>query len=296
MQHQAVLTVMAQRGGVATWAELRKGAPKREIERAREAGSIVRTARGRYATPTVEAHRAAAHAMTAVLSHASAAAAWGLSAKHEPARPSVTVRRHRNLSAQQRAGIDVTWRALSPSEIRAGITDPVTTVVDCARTLPFDEGLSIADSALRIGVVEEEELRAAARVVKGPGAQRVRRVLREARGNATNPLESCLRAIALDVPGLRVRPQVVIADTGIFAMVDLGDETLQIAIEAEGYETHGKQRKDFEKDCARYVDLAALGWVVLRFTWPKVMVEPRWVQQRLVETVARRTALVRRVA
>lgn len=45
----------------------------------------------------------------------------------------------------------------------------------------------------------------------GPGAPRIRRICAEASGDAANPFESVLRAIALDVRGLRVRPQVTIA-------------------------------------------------------------------------------------
>lgn len=47
--------------------------------------------------------------------------------------------------------------------------------------------------------------------IRGPGAPQARRVAQEASHLAANPFESVLRAIALDVPGLNLRPQVVIA-------------------------------------------------------------------------------------
>jgi hypothetical protein len=43
-----------------------------------------------------------------------------------------------------------------------GVTDPVRTVIDCARDLPFDEALAVADSALRSGKVGPDALRQAA--------------------------------------------------------------------------------------------------------------------------------------
>lgn len=225
--------------------------------------------------------------MTGVLSHASAAAYWGLNAKHEPDRPRLIVPRNRNVSAEQRKRASFTWRNVTPAERLKGVTDPLTTVIDVARTLPFDEGLAIADSALRKDVVDLAELRSTAQTVRGPGSAKVRRVLESADARAVNPLESCLRAVALNVSGLQVEPQYRIWDTDVWATVDLADERLMMAIEAEGFEAHGT-RKAFEKDCARYADLASLGWVVLRFTWLKVMHSPDWVARRLQATVAAR--------
>jgi hypothetical protein len=48
-------------------------------------------------------------------------------------------------------------------EIVAGVTGPLRTVVDCARVLPFDSALAVADSALRSGNVRRADLTRAAR-------------------------------------------------------------------------------------------------------------------------------------
>jgi very-short-patch-repair endonuclease len=96
-------------------------------------------------------------------------------------------------------------------------------------------------------------------------------------GRAANPFESCLRAIALEVEGLDLRPQVQVAEAGLFATVDLGDVSRRVALEAEGFEFHGT-RAGLERDCRRYTELTIYGWRVLRYTWQDVMYRPEWVR------------------
>ena len=66
----------------------------------------------------------------------------------------------------------------------------------------------MADSALRSGLVRRSELLAAAYASPRTGRSRAVRVADAADGRAANPFESLLRAIALQVPGLRVQPQI----------------------------------------------------------------------------------------
>jgi len=120
------------------------------------------------------------------------------------------------------------------------VTPPVQTVVDCARWLPFDEALAIADSALRHGSVTRDELLAAMSSSRGKGSPSVVRVLCAADGRADNPFESALRAISLEVPALRLVPQVEIRSRGRrMVRPDLADERLRIVAEADSFEHHG---------------------------------------------------------
>lgn len=82
------------------------------------------------------------------------------------------------------------------------------------------------------------------------------------------------------------------ADGRFVAQVDLADERLRIVIEADSFEFHG-DRQLFDRDCRRYDELVADGWLVLRFSWEQVMTRPVWVRQMLLAAVAQRAGLCR---
>ena len=156
----------------------------------------------------------------------------------------------------------------------------------CGRRLPFDEALAVADSALRDGF-PVARLHALAAAARGPGSARLRRVAAHADGRSDNPFESVLRAIAIDVPGLEVEPQVRIAgELGLSVRADLVDRRLRIVIEADSFEWHG-DRTALRRDARRYDLLVANGWTVLRFSWEDVMHDPDFVRAVLQATVVR---------
>ena len=274
-------------GGLATWAELRQAHSKRAIRSALADGRVVRLARRRYALPLVAEAPREAHRRSATLSHLSAAQAHGWAVKAPPALPTITVRRNRHVTASDRLTARYHLADLRPDELIDGRTTPLRTVIDCARTLPFDEALAVADSALRSRRVSRFELRAAAAVVRGPGAGGIRRVAAHADGRAANPLESVLRAIALEIPGLEVVPQYQIAEPGLYAIADLADVHHRLVLEAEGYAFHGTRRA-WRSDARRFTALAAYLWTVLRFTYEDVMHHPEEVRWTIEAWLAHR--------
>jgi len=284
--------VLAQRGGGATWSQLRAHLSERALTRAVADGHVRKLARGRYVLPTADRDRRAATLNSAAVSHLSAALVHGWAVKWPPAAPWLTVRRNRNLPAARRRGLHVTYRDLSARERGRGVTVFMRTVVDCALKLPFDEALCVADSALRAGDVTSAQLDAAARSLRGPGSPQARRVLAAADGRSANPFESCLRAIGLEVPGLALVPQHQVADAGCYATVDLADRVRRLALEAEGFEHHGT-RAALERDCRRYTELATCGWRLLRYTWHDVMHRSGWVRWTLDAVVAELDGLPR---
>jgi very-short-patch-repair endonuclease len=271
-----VAATLAALGGVARTGELRRHHTKRELTKACAAGDIVRVSHGRFTLPSTAGHLGLAHARTATLSHVSAALHYGWKVKTLPCSASMTFPRGRRLRAGQRVGIDPHWADLEQREVRDGVTSPVRTVLDCARTLPFDEALAIADSALRSRMVNRADLRRAADTVTGPGAARARRVALHANAKAANPLESVIRALAIE-EGMDLTPQMQFAESGIFAVVDLGSEELRLVVEAEGYETHGT-RSGLRRDCRRHSLFAVWGWDSLRFAYEDAMYEQEWVR------------------
>jgi very-short-patch-repair endonuclease len=278
----SVVEVLRELGGVARTGTLLRAVARGDLERAVAAGVIVRDARGRYALPDADLARRVAARLGGVLSLTSAAQVHGWAVKHVPDRPHVTVSRSRKVSDPSDAHVH--FAELSAAESLGGVTSTEVTLAQCLRMLPFDEALAVADSALREGL-DPGILRAVGESARGPGSRQMVRVSEEASPLADNPFESVLRANALDVPGLAVRPQVTIREPGLIARPDLVDERLRMVLEADSFEWHGG-RSALARDARRYNLLTVHGWIVLRFAWEQVMHDPDYVSQVLVAAVA----------
>lgn len=265
-------------GGVARWAELECLVTRAQVDAELASGAITRLQRGTYALGDLADVRASAAAVSGTVSHLSAAIDHGWKVKLPPERPTITLPRNRSHPGD---GLEVHWRDLRATQVRRGVTRPLVTVIDCARAYDFDVALCVADSALRAGAVTRSELVAAAEASPRTGRARACRVARAADGRAANPFESCARAIASEVRGLDVEPQVPIRGVG---RVDLADLALGIVVECESYEFHSDARS-LEKDVRRYTSCARLGLVVVRFTWKEVMFDPDYCRAALQDVV-----------
>ncbi|HYN66912.1 MAG TPA: DUF559 domain-containing protein [Ornithinibacter sp.] len=266
-------------GGVSRWRELRVVHPARLIRRSIDAGAVVRAAKGRYVLPSTAEQLATAHARSGVLSHLSAAVHHGWKVKTLPDAAWVTLARNRRLRPGQLVDVIPRLADLAPDQVRDGVTTPLRTVLDCCRSLPFDEALAVADSALRSRAVTGTELSESASRAAGPGARRVRRVAAHADARAANPFESVLRALTIE-EGFELTPQLELSAPGMYAVVDLGSEELRLAVEADGFEHHGT-RKGLRKDCRRHTEFAVFDYSSLRFAYEDVMYEPMWVRWAL---------------
>ena len=187
---------------------------------------MLRIARGRYALAEVDEGKVASARVGGVLCLTSAALAHGWAVKTVPDRPHIMVSRGRRVDRSDRS-CQLHFAELGDDQVEDGVTNVETTLVHCLRRLKFDEALAIADSAMRSGV-PRSTLRRLAEGASGPGSAQLRRVAELASPEAANPFESVLRSIAVDVPGLNVRPQVKIREPGIVARPDLVDQRLWI--------------------------------------------------------------------
>jgi very-short-patch-repair endonuclease len=156
------------------------------------------------------------------------------------------------------------------------VTTPTRTVLDCIRTLPLGEALAVADSALRLEIVDPDELLAAAAQLRGPHRRRIREVVGLADARAESVLESALRAILIEAGIDGFEPQVAVRDKSFSVRLDFGHRLLKLGLEADGFEYHAT-RKQLAKDCRRGVELTLRGWRVLRFSWEDIMYDPDWV-------------------
>jgi len=281
------VTALAQLGGIASRGDVIALSSTKKLRVAVKRGRIQRVARNRYKLPDVEAGSAAAR-VNGYRSHLSAAQFWNWEIKVHPGNPQVTVRRGRKVGKDRYVGVSLHKRMLRPEDVDGPATSKLRTVVDCARDLPFDEALAVADSALRSGDVTTTELEAAAASTRGPRAGKVRRVAEHADGRAANPFESVLRAIAIEA-GLDVVPQAPVEAGGAVMHPDLVDRTRRMILEADSWRHHASQ-EDHERDCQRYNAFVAAGWTVLRFSWHHVMSNPAYVRTTLLLVAAPRSS------
>ena len=279
-------------GSVSDGTTLRRGCDPEALRRAVREGRVLHLGRNSYALPGSDEAVAAAVRLRGTTSHLSAARALGWKVKRLPVSPVVTVPRNRKLPPARRDGVDVRWANLPVSEVDRHCTTRTRTVIDCARSLPFDEALCVADSALREGRVTRADLVGAASTSPRTGRSAAARVAELADGRAANPFESCLRAIALGVEGLSVTPQLAVPGIG---HADLGDAGLRVLLEADSFEFHALPAA-FTYDIRRYTAMVRAGWAVLRFCWEDVMLRPQLVHDTLADVVLLQRRAVRRCA
>lgn len=229
------------------------------------------------------------------MSHLSAARAHGWALKLPPDAPWVTVARHRRITLEDQSAMNLKYADVSADELRHGMTSPLRTVIDCARWLPLDVALAVADSALRNGDVTRDELRAAARQVRGKGAAQARQIASCADPRAANPFESVLRALVIESGALEVQPQVAVAAGGREWHPDLVDTQRCVVLEADSWTFHAT-REAHGRDCVRYNALTLAGWLVLRFTWEQVMLSPAYVLAVLATLPVNRSRRTKRRA
>jgi hypothetical protein len=208
---------LTQLGGVATLAELTQALTRHQVRHAVAGGRIEHLRRDTYVLPGLDEARRAAICAGGVLGGVGAAQYWGWKVRMPPDRPCVVLPRN----ARRPAGdLECHWQGLGEDDVVDGVTGRVATVVCCARWYDVPTALSVADSALREGVVTREQLLAAAEASPRTGRAKVLAVVAAADARAANPFESCLRAHALDVPGLHLEAQGCLPGIGVVDLLD----------------------------------------------------------------------------
>lgn len=275
--------LVAQQGGTASRAQILRVTTRTALSEALATGEVMRHRRGRYGLP-LEGDVARASAAGAVVSHRTAALHHELPVLHAPDVPEAVISRSRSIPVP--ADLQLRFRTLGDDDHDGVATTPLRTVIDCARDLPLPEALAVADSALRSGRVTADELIRTAPPRTGRAA--ARRVLDLASGDAVNPFESGLRALAVEATDVAWAPQLpVTLRNGALLHADVGCAEARVLLEADSHEFH-KSRQDVMRDCHRYDEMIIAGWIVLRFAWEHVMFHPQWCRDVIAWVVRQR--------
>jgi Transcriptional regulator, AbiEi antitoxin/Protein of unknown function (DUF559) len=162
------------------------------------------------------------------------------------------------------------------------LTSVPRTVIDLARTLPFGEGVAVADSALYAGLTSKSELATViADCARWRGLQRAREVTAFSDARSESVLESLSRAAfhqaGLPPPDLQVW---VGDDDEVIGRVDFLWRQHRTIGEADGalkYQTPARARTQLERDAR----LRAAGYEVVHFTWPQITRAPAQVMDAI---------------
>lgn len=276
------VVALRELGGVGTLREVLGLTTRSQLAGAIADGRIHKPRHNRYCIADLEGTPRAVARTGGTASHLSAAQEFGWKLKHDPLRPCVTLPRS---ARKPRGTYELHWADLSERELRRNVTSRTRTVIDCARAYDFDVALCVADSALREGIIDRDDLLIAAARSPRTGRAKAMRVASEASHLRANPFETCLYVIAASVTGIDVVPQGHVPGVGF---VDLLERRLGMVMEAESLEHHWT-RAGLQRDVDRYTKAARLGLVVLRFTWAKVMFRPEDVRAAIEDVVRWRT-------
>jgi hypothetical protein len=279
-------------------------------------GELVRLRHGVYATASAIAaaadDKALRHALdvravmasvsvpAVIASHESAALVHGLPLLHAPATGTVTLTRpggHRGSSA---GGIRYHCAPVPRGHATSRHAVPVTTVgrtvADLARTLPFMDGVVVADAALHARKTRMSELSGViAECGRWPGVERARRVVAFSNGLSASVLESCARVIfdahRLPPPELQAKifsgtrvdadGSVIVVDEVHEYEVDFLWRDRKTVAEADGlmkYDSGEAAIRQFQRDRL----LRESGYKVVHITWKELFERPQRVIDRLL--------------
>jgi very-short-patch-repair endonuclease len=279
--------VRRQRGVIARWQLLVHGITDDGIKH--RVGRLIRIHRGVYAVGTTQLHPDAfliaavlAAGPGAALSHASAAAAWGVldrsPVRHHVSVPAAARRHVTGLVLHRRTDLAMhtTTRRGIP------ITTPLLTLVDLAATLPDDDDIEAAvNEADGRDLMDPQRLRRRLdRHTGRPGVARLRRLLDRHTRTDTYLERRFLRLVRAARLREPLAQQLVLGHR-----TDFFWPALRLVVETDSLRYHrtpAQQAKDRRRD----QDLTAAGYIPLRFTYAQVVDEPDRVERILRASAA----------
>ncbi|SEO79615.1 DUF559 domain-containing protein [Trujillonella endophytica] len=299
-----ISAVLAQHGGLATRRDLLARVPETVLDGHVGRRTLIRVfphvyvRAGTAVSDDLLLRAALRHTgPVAALSHTTALSVWGLVPLERPLHLTVdqSVRRAGSvdLVVHRRIG----FRPEAPQCVERNglrVTTLPRSLVDAWPLLPVPDRRPLLLDAARQRVVAPEPLRRALAERPNVGGHRA---LAEAIDLVEDGCQSELEAhgvlnvfrhrslpkgvgqYRLDLPQGRVR-------------LDRAWPEVKLAVELDGAKHHTSP-EDRRRDLARDTALAAMGWVVLRFTYADVLRDPEGVRRRVLEVYAARAAQLR---
>ena len=285
-----------------------------DLGRLTRSGDLQRIRRGAYspyapATLTLEERHRQLIAATmpqlrrgGVLSHGSAAVWHGLPVWSGAVAQVHLTRPRSDLVGGGRVGRQLVVHAglLDLSDVIAIDGYPITslarTVVDVARTRPFEQTVAAADAALAAGL-SGTVLEAALGPVRGyPGVAAARKALVFADARSESPGESVsrVRLAAAGIPAPVLQYEVVDTGGALVGRADFAWPELMTLGEFDGRSKYGRLLRPGESvadviyaEKLREDALRDLGWQVVRWTWAEITEAVAVVVERLHRAFAR---------
>jgi very-short-patch-repair endonuclease len=229
----------------------------------------------------------------AIASHRSAAHLWGVDGLAEAPVDVLFTDRHRSLALPGvRVHTPADAQDLRPIR-RAGIptTNPLRLLVDLGQVAP-DAVPRALQRFLFDGTVSRSAVEEALRRHGRPGRHGVR-ALRAALARWDidgRPPDSELELEMAALLASHDLPPAVFHARILGYEVDFAIPAARLVLECDGWEAHGRDPTQFERDRARDAALIAAGWVVLRFTWKQITRQPAWVASIIARALAAHSA------
>ncbi|QNG17909.1 type IV toxin-antitoxin system AbiEi family antitoxin domain-containing protein [Rhodococcus triatomae] len=267
-----------------------RGFTDRELRAARTHGELVCLRRGHYLRAAdhreldeIGRHRVLARATwesstNTVVSHVSAAAFHGVDLWNVPL-DTVHLTVDRRGGGRRHPTRHVHATPIRENEIvhidGVAVTSIERTIVDLARTLPFEEATVIGDSALRLELTDRSRIQDTLKHARSrTGVHRAARTLQFLDGLSESVGESRSR-VALDrmgYPAPRLQVPIVGTDSHVVARVDFLWEEEHVIGEFDGMAKYSmspgiSEQEAFRREKLREDELRALGFIVARWTW-----------------------------
>jgi hypothetical protein len=294
---QLAARIAAGQRGLATRRQLlASGASAAAIDRSLRAGTLIRVHAGVYAVGHGALQQEAvwlaavlAGGRGAVLSHRSAADAWGLLADARRA-VDITVR---NRTGFGQAGLTPHECRLTEADVTTHrgipITTPARTLLDLAEAVPYRRFRQAAEASLHRRLFDAGDVGRVLERGRGRrGLKPLRRFLAEAVDEPATK-RSELEILAGELVESQALPRAAANAWVLGVEVDLLWPTARVVVELDSWRHHG-DRLSFERDRARDARLQAEGYAVLRFTWRQVTEDRAVVADRIRAVLAGRVA------